>query len=282
MTSTVLSSSSEDWPKLTGSKVLPGVLAAALNPTGPLATKHLPKTWQLKRHFAADRATFRRFRVTGLHKLGLYRTPSFSRKTRIVWYTRRPRGYRPEFVVIGQRFSKHGTLRYKVRDINRQSATYGLVGYITARKHYVRATYWLTRGHSKTIVVRDARGINGYRNVALTHFVRHYRQGQRIVVKRLWRWKSTVRYQLANKTFITANRQWVALAPQAKSHTALKPTDHYRNVKATMTGWHYHLTTLRSLNRHRVVHRPAIHWSHRHLRYRLPAPQWVVFHRQAQ
>ncbi|QMU09013.1 hypothetical protein H3M12_05050 [Levilactobacillus suantsaii] len=200
MTSTVLSSSSEDWPKLTGSKVLPGVLAAALNPTGPLATKHLPKTWQLKRHFAADRATFRRFRVTGLHKLGLYRTPNFSRKTRIVWYTRRPRGYRPEFVVIGQRFSKHGTLRY----------------------------------------------------------------------------------QLANKTFITANRQWVALAPQAKSHTALKPTDHYRNVKATMTGWHYHLTTLRSLNRHRVVHRPAIHWSHRHLRYRLPAPQWVVFHRQAQ
>lgn len=88
--------------------------------------------------------------VTAVKKIGLYKSATFSKKGRIVWYKKMPRGRQPQFVIIGTARSKGGRLRYKVRDVNHKSKTYGLVGYITARKAYVHETYYESRSRAKT------------------------------------------------------------------------------------------------------------------------------------
>lgn len=160
-------------------------------------------------HFTTKHPRFKRFRVTGVKKLGLYRSPNFSRHTRLTWYAQRARTHQPMFEVLGRTHSAHGTLRYKVRDINRYSPTYGLVGYITTRSAYVKPTYYQHHKRTHVITVINARGINGYHTAKLAGRHLHYRQGQHLVVKRLVRHGQTNRYQLTNGQYVTANKQWV-------------------------------------------------------------------------
>lgn len=200
----------EDWAN--------AVASAMLNPVRPTSGAK-PQTGQLEhrghhsgkkhRHTVADQARFQRFRVTGVKKLGLYLSPNFSRHARLTWYAQRTRTHQPMFEVLGQRQSRHGTWRYKVRDINRHSQTYGLVGYITTRAAYVQPTYYHPHHRTRVITVINARGINGYHTIKLTGRHLHYRQGQHLVVKRLVRHGQTTRYQLTNGRYITANKQWV-------------------------------------------------------------------------
>lgn len=153
--------------------------------------------------------------VSAIKKIGLYRSPNFSKKTRIAWYTKQPRTKQPQFVVLGTAHSKNGTLRYKVRDVNHGSKTYGLVGYITANKKYVRNTYYqtlttATKKKTKTITIINPKGVNAYKTASRKgKAVGHYRQGQVLKVKRIVHYRLTTRIQLTNGRYITANRQWI-------------------------------------------------------------------------
>ena len=215
-------------------------------------------------------------RVTAIKKIGLYKTATFSKKSRIVWYKKMPRSRQPEFVVIGTAHSKGGRLRYKVRDVNKNSKTYGLVGYITARKAYVQETYYLSRARSKTsytlktkitkghfvltkgkklknmtITVINPHGINAYKTAKRTGKVAHYKQGKQLKIKRVVHYKLTTRFQLTNGKYITANKQWVKTGiVKTPKHVTVKHganlyKDHNLQNKA---GHHYKAkTTLKVL-----------------------------------
>lgn len=144
--------------------------------------------------------------VTALKKIGLYRTPNFSAKTRVRWHDQRVVPYRPRFEVQHTATSKKGVLRYFVRDVNRDSRTYGQTGYITAKTGYVRATY--AASEPKTIRVTAKTGLNGYRQATLKQKLRHYRQGQRLKVKKLVHRGTTARYLLSNGQYVSANRDF--------------------------------------------------------------------------
>ncbi|MDT7013508.1 DUF5776 domain-containing protein [Levilactobacillus namurensis] len=159
---------------------------------------------------------FQRFSVYPVRKIGLYRTPTFSAQQRLAWYHQYTDAAQAQFMVIGMFLSKHGRLRYKVRDINHGSKTYGLVGYITARWDFVRPTYYLHQVHTKVkVLVINPEGINGYRRPDLTGKRQHYAKGQWLTVYRLVHHHLTTRFQLSNGQYVTANRELVKLGRHA-------------------------------------------------------------------
>ena len=175
--------------------------------------------------------------VSAIKKIGLYKTPNFSKKTRITWYAKQPRTKQPQFVVLGTARSKSGKLRYKVRDVNHGSKTYGLVGYITANKKYVRNTYYQTlttakHQKTKTITILNPKGVNAYKTAARKGKVGHYRQGQQLKVKRIVHYHLTTRIQLANGRYITANRQWIKTGKVAihQKHVRVQRGVNYRHA----------------------------------------------------
>lgn len=141
--------------------------------------------------------------VTAVKKIGFYRTATFSAKNRMKWFAKQPQAKRPQFVVVKTAYSKKGLLRYYVKDVNRHSKTYGKRGYITTRAAYVRGTYATKK--PKAIRVVNPKGINGYKTAKLTGKTTHYRRGQRLVVKKLVRHNLTIRYQLTNGRYVSAN-----------------------------------------------------------------------------
>ncbi|WP_203639962.1 BspA family leucine-rich repeat surface protein [Levilactobacillus wangkuiensis] len=153
--------------------------------------------------------------LTAIRKLGLYRQPTFTSRQRLTWYKKQPRGRQPQLVVIGQRLSRHGRPRYRVRDVNHQSPTYRLTGYVTTQPAYVQPTYYSPRQRARVITVINPRGVNQYRRANLTGKVRHVRQGQRLRVKRLVRHHLTTRFYLMNGQYVTANRQLVQTGRQS-------------------------------------------------------------------
>ncbi|HJE45980.1 DUF5776 domain-containing protein [Levilactobacillus namurensis] len=159
---------------------------------------------------------FQRFSVYPVRKIGLYRTPTFSAQQRLAWYHQYADAAQAQFMVIGMFLSKHGRLRYKVRDVNHGSKTYGLVGYITARWDFVRPTYYLHQVHTKVkVLVINPEGINGYRRPDLTGKRQHYAKGQWLTVYRLVHHHLTTRFQLSNGQYVTANRELVKLGRHA-------------------------------------------------------------------
>lgn len=228
-----------------------------VSPTVGVASGATGHALPLRHQHSGDKFRFKRFRITGVRKLGLYLSPNFSAKTRLIWYTRRPRTQQPQFIVLGKRVSRHGTARYRVRDINRQSPTYGLIGYVTTRKTYVHQTYYHLRKKLAVITVINLRGINGYRTgrFGSSRRLRHYRQGQVLRIRRIQRFKTTWRYQLTTGQFVTANKQWVA-----------------RGRVTIRREWRLHLSSRQGLNlgtfrslrvgvRH-VAHWPALRSGH--------------------
>lgn len=200
-------------------------------------------------------------------KIGLYKKPTFSKKNRIVWYKKMPRNRRPEFVIIGIARSKGGRLRYKVRDVNHKSKTYGLIGYITARKAYVKETYYqsMTKAKTKkvatktakgktkyvlkkqtsktkTVTIINPKGVNSYKSVNLTGEVKHYRQGQKLTIKRVVHYHATTRFVLSDGTYITANKQLVRTGAftHAKYVTVKTGVNLYKDYNLqTKAGHHY-------------------------------------------
>ncbi len=113
------------------------------------------------------------------------------------------------FIVTGYARSNGGALRYKVRDINHHSKTYGKRGYITANRKYIVNAYYKSTPKKKQITVINPKGVNAYKNKNLTKQVKHYKKGSHLRVKKLVKWNLTTRYQLTNGYYVTANKSFI-------------------------------------------------------------------------
>lgn len=171
--------------------------------------------------------------VYSINKIGLYKSTKFSATNRSAWYTKKPRVYRPMFVVTGYKRAANGALRYRVRDVNHTSKTNGKTGYITASQKYVRPVYYATK-HS-TVTVINPRGVNAYRKANLTKKARSYRQGTVLHVKRIVTHNLTTRYVLTNGDYITANRKLVNMGrhKQVKSVKTKRALNQYSSANFT-------------------------------------------------
>lgn len=145
--------------------------------------------------------------VYAINRVGLYKSTKFSNTNRRTWYTKKPRIYRPMFVVTGYSRDSNGRLRYQVRDVNHTSKTDGKTGYITTSQKYVRPVYYAAK-HS-TVTVINPRGVVAYRKANLTKRIKNYRQGTVLHVKSIVTHNLTTRYVLTNGDYITANRKLV-------------------------------------------------------------------------
>ncbi|MFC6290177.1 DUF5776 domain-containing protein [Levilactobacillus angrenensis] len=152
------------------------------NPTNPVAKK--------------NRA------ITAVKKLGLYRTPNFSKRTRIAYYPKQSRTKRPQFVILGVAQSKNGVKRYLVRDVNHGTKRDGKAGYITAKQAFSNHTYYQSNPKTVKVLAR----VNGYRNKALKHQVKTYQPGKILHVKKLVHYRLTTRLVLRDGTFVTGNK----------------------------------------------------------------------------
>ncbi|MFC6288999.1 DUF5776 domain-containing protein [Levilactobacillus angrenensis] len=141
--------------------------------------------------------------VWSTRKIGLYRRPTFTVKNRLRWYQKQPRIKRPMFKVIGYARSKHGVLRYRVREVTPGAA--GRQGYITARKAFVDQAYYQTTAKQ----IKVLKGLNGYRTTDHLGKQAHYKKGQILRVKRLVKCKLTARYQLTNGQYVSAAKRLV-------------------------------------------------------------------------
>ncbi len=139
----------------------------------------------------------------------MYSSPNFTKHNRIAKYTKKTRATRPMFVVTGYDKSNGGALRYKVRDVNKGSKTYGKSGYVTANNKYVGGAYYQTMPKNKKLTVIAKHGINSYRSASLTGKSKHYKKGARLHVKKLVKHNLTTRYQLTNGHYVTGNKKFV-------------------------------------------------------------------------
>lgn len=147
--------------------------------------------------------------VYATNHIYMYKNATFAKSQRIAKYPKAKRVDRPMFVVTDYARSKAGALRYKVRDVNHGSKTAGKVGYITANRKFVVPVYYKSVPKNNKITIISKRGVHAYRNVNLTKYVKHYKKGVRLTVKRVVKHNLTTRYQLTNGNYVTANKKLV-------------------------------------------------------------------------
>ncbi|WP_040471873.1 DUF5776 domain-containing protein [Lentilactobacillus kisonensis] len=177
--------------------------------------------------------------VYSLEKIYLYQNPTFKSSERKAGYVQKPRVFRPMFVVDGYAHSKDGRLRYHVRDVNHQSKTDGLRGYITTQFAYVRPVYY--HSSHKTLTAINPKGVNEYTNKNLTNKVRNFKQGTVLRVKKFVTHNLTTRYQLTNGHYVTGNRKLVKMGrhKQPKQVVLKQGLNRYRDADFTMKNGHF-------------------------------------------
>lgn len=181
--------------------------------------------------------------VYATKKIGLYQHPDFTNATRQRWYSKQPRVHRPMFKVTGEAASKYGTPRYLVKDVNRESKTYGKTGYITKRTTYVTPVYYAKAPAKVTVIA--PKGVNAYRRVALTGKVKHYRQGQVLPIVGITQHHLTTRFYLKDGTYVTANKKLVQSGrlPVVKKVVAKTKINRYPGVNLKRQSKAFHKGT---------------------------------------
>lgn len=215
-----------------GGNVVPNTPDTPTTPTTPVTPKGTPSVVSAKG--AA---------VYAINKIGLYSSKNFSKTSRLTWYSKKPRIYRPMFVVTGYARSKAGVLRYKVRDVNHLSKTRGKTGYITASWKYIRPVYYASKHTTLTVI--NPRGVNAYKEANLTGKVKNYKQGSVLKVKKFVNHNLTTRYVLTNGDYVTGNRKLVKMGRHAvpKKVKAKGAINRYSNVGLTKKNHHYSAKT---------------------------------------
>ncbi|WP_203648761.1 DUF5776 domain-containing protein [Secundilactobacillus yichangensis] len=177
--------------------------------------------------------------IYAMKQLNLYSEVNFTADNIIMTYVKKPRIYRPRFVVIGTARDSQNRLRYLVRDINTKSDTFGLVGYVTANTEFVRSAYY----HSvpTTITVISPRGINGYVAADLTGKLTHYRQGTVLKVASVIQNRTATRFVLTNGQIVTASKLLVKMGtvPQPKRATKISAMNRYNDLNLTTQTAHF-------------------------------------------
>lgn len=143
--------------------------------------------------------------ITAVKKLGFYRTPNFSKKTRQYVYAKQTRSMRPQFVITGVAHAKNGVKRYLVRDVTTGSKRYGKTGYITAKQAFTVHTYYQHNPKRVKVILAT----NAYRDKALKHQAKHLKRGAVLQVKKIVRYHLTTRLELVDGSFVTSNKTHV-------------------------------------------------------------------------
>lgn len=177
--------------------------------------------------------------IYAMKEISLHSSVNFTNDNIVMTYVKKPRIYRPRFMVIDTVRDSQNHLRYLVRDINSKSDTYGLMGYITADPEDVRSAYYHIV--PATITVINPKGINGYKNTDLTGKVTHYRQGTVLKVARILKDKTATRFVLTNDQIVTASKLLVKMGtiPQPKRATKLKALNRYGDLGLTTKLEHF-------------------------------------------
>lgn len=178
--------------------------------------------------------------VYSLKKIYLYPNATFKVSERKAGYVKKPRVFRPMFVVSGYARSKDGNLRYQVRDVNHQSKTDGWTGYITTQFAYVRPVYYHSSHNTLTAI--NPRGVNEYTNKNLTGKVRNIKQGTVLKVKQFVTHNLTTRYQLPNGHYVTGNRKLVKMGRHNQPRQVIIKKGGNRYTNADFTKKNGHLT----------------------------------------
>jgi len=143
--------------------------------------------------------------ITAVKKIGFYRTPNFSKKTRQYVYAKQNRSMRPQFVITGVAHAKNGVKRYLVRDVTTGSKRYGKTGYITAKQAFTVHTYYQHNPRRVKVILAT----NAYRDKALKHQAKHLKRGAVLQVKKIVRYHLTTRLELVDGSFVTSNKTHV-------------------------------------------------------------------------
>ncbi|MBZ2200283.1 MAG: DUF5776 domain-containing protein [Lentilactobacillus hilgardii] len=149
--------------------------------------------------------------VYAIKKIGLYKSPNFSKKNRIKWYGIAKRINRAEFIIRGYKRDKFGHLKYRVQQYNPYTQKYvnGTRGYISSSSKDVIPAYYALVPKRQKITIINKRGINSYKNQSLTKKVSHHKRGETLLVKKIIQYKLSTRFILANGSYITANKKFI-------------------------------------------------------------------------
>ncbi|MCV3739908.1 DUF5776 domain-containing protein [Lentilactobacillus hilgardii] len=226
-TSTNTASTSANNAGNSSSSITPANNSSSSSGQAPATTTKQPA---MPKNVAAKGAV-----VYAIKKVGLYKTVNFTTNSRKAWYPKKPRLYRPMFVVTGYSHDANGKLRYQVRDVNHHSKRDGQTGYLTASRNYVRPVYYAAKTSQITVI--NPRGVNAYRKSNLSGKVKNYRQGTVLKVKQIVTHNLTTRYVLTNGQYVTANRKLVNMGrhKQVKSVKTKQAIQRYQDVNLTKT-----------------------------------------------
>ncbi|WP_235803179.1 MucBP domain-containing protein [Lentilactobacillus sunkii] len=196
--------------------------------------------------------------VYALKKVYLYQNPTFKKLERKSGYVKKPRVFRPMFVVTDYARSNEGRLRYKVRDVNHLSKTDGWTGYVTTNYEYIRPVYYQSK-HS-TLTVINPRGVNEYTRVNLTGKVKNFKQGTILKVKGFVTHNLTTRYLLSNGNYITGNRKLVKMGKhkQPKQLVVKKSINRYKTANLTQRNGHFKKGQKLTIKRYTFSHEGSI------------------------
>ncbi|KRN01938.1 hypothetical protein FD13_GL000390 [Levilactobacillus senmaizukei DSM 21775 = NBRC 103853] len=170
------------------------------------------------------------FKVYGKRGLYRYQNPDFNKSERLQGYAKKSKTYAPIFTVVKTVKNKAGLARYQLSDGS----------YITANPDYVAKLYWQGT-HYQTLYVTNPRGVNAHQTTTFTDKLGHYKQGSAVTVIKRVRKGQMTRYQLADGTYITGNKQWVSpnrprLVTRVKAKTKVTV---YRNTDLKRIHTHY-------------------------------------------
>lgn len=195
-------------------------------PAGPVTGSSSTNQQATEQHAAA---TFAPFNIYGKRTVYRYSSPDFSKANRLAKYVKKPMMVAPVFKVIGVTKSDQNRLRYRLSDGS----------YMTTSDKYVDNLYQARLNRQKVYVIAKS-GINGYQSKRLTKGSNsaHYNQGHQLMVKKVVRVGTTVRYLLTNGNYISASKKLVstrkaAIPTRIRTRKAIK---RYRNVNLTQAG----------------------------------------------
>jgi len=192
---------------------------------------------------ASTASTIAPYQVYGKRALYRYQNVDFKKSERVQRYAKKAKTYAPVFTVVEVAKSAAGHTRYELNDGT----------YITANSDYVGNLYWKGAGYTN-LYVTNPKGINTHQATTFSDKGRHLKQGAAVGVTKVVKKGQMTRYQLADGTYITGNKEFVSptrplkvIRVKTKATVRLYKTVNLKHViktykrgtTITIKGWDY-------------------------------------------
>lgn len=173
-----------------------GAVTTPTKPTSPAKPDEAKPTKPAKKNKLKGKVVYAQ------KKIGFYKSTKFTKKNRYKFFTAKSQNKWAQFKLV----TKTGN-RYKVKDINKGSKTYGKTGYITSSSKYITSAEY-TKKPIKVKVI-STRGLSAYNSKTLKGKHKTYKRGTMLKVKKLVTVKGKTRLQLKNGKYITADKHMI-------------------------------------------------------------------------